>query len=457
MKNRFGFDWTRIAGAPFWRRPELGRRMFFRNIAAAVGGYFLLPSRPMEGVAKAAPSLKNTAKQVIFIVMNGGPSQIDTFDFKDGAWVPSNFNPTTYGSVRWPQGAMPRLAENMGDIALVRSIKAWALVHNLARNWIQIGRNPTLSSSRIAPHIGSVVSMEFAKQNAGRAFPAFVNLNATSGPGSGYFPPEHSPFYVSPGGGGMNNTTHRDGQPRFQKRVELLDQMTAELRESREYGPDVDEVFAFQTAARKLMYNDDVNRIFTFDQGERNRFGNTGFGNACIAARNLLRAQAGVRFIQINQGDWDHHENIYLNNGGHVAKMREFDNALGTLIGDLRNDGLLQETLIVAMGEFGRVPGNINAGRGRDHHVQQAALFAGAGISGGKAIGATDNSGGVTTESGWSRNREIRAEDVEATVYSALGIDYTTVRKDDPIGRGFEYVPFSDRDLYGPIHELWGS
>ncbi|MBL8230007.1 MAG: hypothetical protein JNL98_16075, partial [Bryobacterales bacterium] len=59
-------------------------------------------------------------------------------------------------------------------------------------------------------------------------------------------------------------------------------------------------------------------------------------------------------------------------------------------------------------------------------------------------------------EPGWGRGREIRAEDVEATIYSAMGIDYTTVRRDDPIGRGFEYVPFSDRDLYGPIHELWG-
>jgi hypothetical protein len=298
--------------------------------------------------------------------------------------------------------------------------------------------------------------MEFAKQNVGRALPAFVHLNATSGPGPGYFPPEHSPFYVTPGGGGMNNTTHRDGEQRFRQRIQLLDQMTAELRESRELGPDVDEVYAFQTAARKLMYNDDVNRIFTFDQAERVRFGTTGFGNACIAARNLLRAQAGVRFIQINQGDWDHHENIYANNAGHNLRMREFDTALGTLMADLREDGLLNETLIVAMGEFGRVPGNINAGKGRDHHVQQAAMFAGGGIQGGRVVGSTDGSGAITSETGWSRNREIRAEDVEATVYSALGIDYTTVRKDDPIGRGFEYVPFSDRDLYGPILELWG-
>jgi len=217
----------------------------------------------------------------------------------------------------------------------------------------------------------------------------------------------------------------------------------------------VNESFAFNEAARRLVYNVDVNTIFTFDQNERNRYGATGFGNACIAARNLLRARSGVRFIQINQGDWDHHENIYTPNAGHMLLTRQFDTGLGALIQDLKNDGLLAETMVVALGEFGRIPGNLNAGRGRDHHVQQAALFAGAGIRGGRAIGATDATGGNTRESGWSRNREIRVEDVEATFYSALGIDYTTIRRDDPIGRGFEYVPFSDRDLYGPINELW--
>jgi hypothetical protein len=71
-------------------------------------------------------------------------------------------------------------------------------------------------------------------------------------------------------------------------------------------------------------------------------------------------------------------------------------------------------------------------------------------------IGESNAAGNGTLSPGWSRDREIRAEDVEATIYSAMGIDYTTVRRDDPIGRGFEYVPFSDRDLYGPINELWG-
>lgn len=447
---------TPNAGSQFWKRPTLGRRMFFRHAASAIGGYFLLPGRPMETIAKAAPALKNTAKQVIFVLMSGGPSQVDTFDFKEGAWTPQGANPTSYGPIRWPQGWMPKLADQMGNLTMVRSLRAWALVHNAARTWIQIGRNPTLSASRIAPHIGSVISMESMALNANALLPAFVHLNVTTGPGNGYFPPDHSPFYMSPGGGGITNSTHRDGQGRFNSRLGLLDSMSAELKASAELGADVQETFAFQQGARRLMYNPDVDRIFTFDQNERNRYGNTGFGNACIAARNMLRAHAGVRFIQINQGDWDNHEDIYKAGAGHMVVMPQFDKGLGTLIEDLRNDGLLDETLIVCYGEFGRVPGNINTGKGRDHHVQQAALFAGGGVKGGRVIGATNTLGDTIADPGWSRKREMRPEDMEATIYSALGIDYTIVRRDDPIGRGFEYVPFSDRDLYGPINELWG-
>jgi uncharacterized protein (DUF1501 family) len=107
------------------------------------------------------------------------------------------------------------------------------------------------------------------------------------------------------------------------------------------------------------------------------------------------------------------------------------------------------------MGEFGRTVGGLNPGKGRDHFLQQSVLFAGAGVRGGRAIGVTDAAGATTRDPGWNRNRDIRPEDVEATIYSALGIDYTTIRKDDPIGRGFEYVPFSERDLYGPVDELW--
>ncbi len=439
----------------FWRRPHLGRRMFFRHATAAVGGYFLLPGRPAETIARAAVSTKGTARNCIFILMSGGPSHVDTFDLKEGPWTPAGFNPTSYGDVRWPQGLLPNLATQLPNVALVRSVKSWALVHVLARTWVMIGRNPAQGNARFAPHIGSVVAQELGGRDPNATLPVFVSLNTSNGPGAGFLSPTNNPFYISPGGGGLANTTHPLGVVRLDRRTALLRDLDSDLRLSGELGAPVQESFAYDDAARKLMYNNTVSSIFTFDSTERARYGNTGFGNACIAARRMLRANSGTRFIQITQGDWDQHEDIYKPNAGHWNIAKQFDNAIAPLLADLQSDGLLNETLVVCMGEFGRVPGNLNSGQGRDHYAQQAILMAGGGVQGGLVLGSTDKVGNATLDSGWSRKRDIRNEDIEATIYSALGIDYTK-QLADPSGRGFEYVPFSDRDQYGPIHELWG-
>jgi len=458
-KDKFGIDWTGVTGRHFWKGPQLGRRMFFRHMRAGLGGYFLMPGRPMETVAKAAVRTQSKAKNCIFVLMNGGPSHTDTFDLKVGAWTPAAFNATSYDGVMWPQGLFPKLAEQIDNFALVRSIKSWNAAHGLAQSWLQIGRNPLSGLSKIAPHIGSIVSLELGAQSANRTMPAFVSLNTGTGPAQGYLPPEHAPFYVNPGGAGLANTTHFDGQPAYDRRVNLLVDMDTELRSSGELGASAIENAKWGEAARKLMYNPEVARTFTFDNNERLRYGSSGFGSACITAKNLLKANLGTRFVQISVGGWDMHANIYsggLNPTNVNSVGRQFDTALGTLLADLKQDGMLEQTLVVAMGEFGRTLSTPNQTAGRDHFLQQAALVAGAGIQGRRAIGSTDERGGATTEPGWARERDIRAEDLEATIYSALGIDWTTVRRDDPLGRGFEYVPFSNQDLYGPIDSLWG-
>ena len=459
MKDRFGYDWSNVSGTRFWKRPQLGRRVFFRHLASAVGGYFLLPSRPMETVARAKASPIGTAKNCIFVLMAGAPSHVDTFDLKEGPWLPAAMSPTSYDDIRWPQGLMPKIGAQLDSIALVRSIKPWAAVHGLAQTWLQIGRNPTSASARIAPHIGSVVSLELGGSAESRLLPAFVSLNANNGPAEGYFAPEHSPFYVTPGGAGLGNTAHRDGQAVFERRFGLLMQLDGSVRQSGDLGPAFEQMESFNAGARQMMYNPTIDRAFIFDAAERARYGNTGFGNACITARNLLRASLGTRFIQITVGGWDNHAGIYtgaLNPANQNSLGHQFDNALGTLIGDLRNENLLDDTLIVALGEFGRTVGPLNAGAGRDHYVQQSALIAGARIRGKRAIGATDDVGRFTVSPGWSRDRDIRTEDIESTIYSALGIDWTKTLRDDPTGRGFEYVPSANLDLYGPVHELWG-
>src|SRR6476661_2472020 len=183
--------------------PRLGRRMFFRHLATAVSGYFFLPGRRGENIARAAATPIGTAKNVVFILLTGAPSHIDTFDLKEGAWTPAFMAPTSYGDLRFPQGLMPKIADQLDSIALVRSAKAWAAVHGLGQTWVQIGRNPTSSLARIAPHIGSVVSLELGPSSSNRSLPAFLSLNTGGGPGSGYLAPDNAPFYVSPGGGGL--------------------------------------------------------------------------------------------------------------------------------------------------------------------------------------------------------------------------------------------------------------
>jgi uncharacterized protein (DUF1501 family) len=204
------------------------------------------------------------------------------------------------------------------------------------------------------------------------------------------------------------------------------------------------------------MYNPAVDAAFNFDQAARAAYGNSSFGNACITARNLIRADLGTRFIQISFGTWDHHASIYAPNANLQAMSKQFDSALGQLLTDLKQDGSLDQTLVLALGEFGRTVGPLNANGGRDHHVQQTVLFAGAGVKGMRAIGSTGASGADIADPGWSRNREVKPEDIEATIYSALGIDWTTVRHDDPLNRGFEYVPQTGPVEYGPVTELWG-
>ena len=456
MKDRYGIDWKSYAGAPFWRKPRINRRLFFRHLGAAVSGYFLMPGRPMERVARAATP-RAAAKNCIFILMSGAPSHVDTFDLKEGPWTPASFTPETYGELRFPRGLMPTLAERIGSLAMARSVRSWAAVHSLSQAWVQIGRNPVSAMAKISPHVGSVVSMELRPQEREPVLPSFLSLNAGAGnPENGYFPAEHAPFYVSPGGAGLGNTTHRDGAARLETRHNLLLELDGPMRAEAPLGPGPAEMASWNAAARRLMYNPEVDRVFTFDAAERARYGNSGFGSACIAARNLLRAKLGTRFIQITLGSWDHHVSIYAPNGGINALGRQFDLGLGTLLADLEAGGLLHETLVVALGEFGRTVGPLNSQNGRDHFLQMSALFTGAKIRGGRAIGSTDANGAMTKETGWGRDRDIHPEDIEATIYSALGIDWTTIRRDDPLGRGFEYVPFADRDLFGPVHELWG-
>ena len=207
------------------------------------------------------------------------------------------------------------------------------------------------------------------------------------------------------------------------------------------------------------MSNDTVNKAFQFSATDAARYGNSAFGASCLVAKQVLAANQGTRYVEISFGSWDMHQNIYSAASTILcrpwANSFWIDGVCRRCWAICRRAGSGLATLIVMVGEFGRTVGPITPAKGRDHLLQLSAIFAGAGIQGGMTIGTTNATGGDTTDFGWSRQRYVKPEDIEATIYSAMGINWTNIRYDDPFGRGFEYVPFSEDDLYGPIDELW--
>ncbi|HLK48051.1 MAG TPA: DUF1501 domain-containing protein [Bryobacteraceae bacterium] len=451
----------------FFQRPYVSRRQFFQIAGAGVTGSFLLPrlGQAQQPPTSQGVATQNTAKNVIFILLAGAISHTDTFDLKVVNGVtPTNFAPATVNGINWPMGLLPKIGALLPNLALVRSMQAHALVHTLAQHWTQIGRNPAAALGNIAPNIGSVVSIE--KTQPGQLFPAFIALNSGACVTNGYFPATYAPFKLNPLATGIPNTTNPDDPVgaaggRFSQMYTQLQAIDGPLRTNSPYGKPLQDYNDFYTAAQQMMYNKVVDSTFAFSSTDSARYGSSSFGNACLVAKQVLAANQGTRFILITNLNWDMHQDIYGQQnpkGNNLYTMgTPLDNGYSALLTDLQTGGLLNQTMVVMVGEFGRTVGPLSAAGGRDHWLQQSAVFAGAGVKGGRAIGSTTADGSATADPGWGRGRSINPEDIEATIYSALGIDWTTVRHDDPFGRGFEYVPFSDQNLYGPINELWGG
>ena len=450
-------------------RPHLSRRQFFQLAGAGVTGSYLLNRADAATTTlwQANVTTLNKAKNVIFILMAGAPSHIDTFDLKVTASTPmATVKPDTINGVAWPTGTLPKLGDAFKnkDVAVVRSLRAWAVAHNLAQTWTQIGRNPAAALGDISPNIGTVVALEKTPERLpSHVFPTFLALNSDGGAGPGYFDSQYAPFKTNAAATGLPNTTNVDGEPRFNSKFDLMHSIDDTLRMNSPYGRPLENMDDFYRAAKGLMYNPTVDQAFKFTPADSARYGTTSFGNACLVAKQALAAGQGTRYVQITVGGWDMHTNIYGVNGNPATGTniftlgKQLDDGVSALIADLKATGLFDSTLVVMAGEFGRTTGAITSQAGRDHYPQQFAVFAGAGVQGGRAIGSTDAQGNATVDPGWSRQRDVKPEDIEATIYSALGINWTTIRYDDPFGRGFEYVPHAKDDIYGPINELWGK
>jgi len=456
------------SGAPLGR--GFSRRRFLQIAGTGlVASYFLDVVDPrLLSAATVAPnvSLRNTAKNCIFIFLSGAPSNIDTWDLKEGAWTPADFAPTSFlgGNMRFAQGLMPKTAEHLDKMLFARPGLAWAAVHQLGQSWAQISRNPSGATGSIAPHIGSVVSLEAqATRGVGDVLPGFIALNSSGIPSSGYLPATYAPFQVVPAATGLPTISHPDGATRFTDRWSFLHQLDGN-RTSGALGKASTDMNAYYDQSKALMDAPNINAVFSFSTDEHARYGSSTFGDSLLVARNLVAARKGTRFVQATLGGWDHHDNIYnaAVTDSLYGQMKIFDPAFGALMTDLATmpgsvagKTLLDETMVVITSEFGRTTGALNGQGGRDHNLRMSTVWAGGGVRGGRVLGATDTTGDNVKDYGWSKNRDIRPEDVTCSIYSALGIDYTTVRHDDPLNRGFEYVPFAKDGTYSVIEELW--
>lgn len=455
----------------YFRRPDWTRRNFFKVLGAGAGlgvgaSFFAKEAKAADAGTCSSQSVTplNTAQNVIFILMAGAPSPWDTFDFKPNSATPAGAAVQTLNGIQWPTGVLPKLGGMLGDIAILRSLQAHALVHSLGQTWVQIGRNPAAALGNIAPNLGSIVALEKAKdRKPSDVLPTFLALNSDGGVGEGYLDAQFAPFKYNPSTAGLPDTTNTFGQTRWQEMLNTLYTEDAPLRNNSVLGKPADDMNNFYQSAQSLMYNPQVSNVFTYSTADSARYGSTSLGNSLVIAKQALSSNMGTRFVQVTVGGWDMHVNIYGPNGNIASGSNiftlgnTFDNAVSALLADLKSSGMLANTMVVAMGEFGRTP-FITGAAGRDHFVNQFAMFAGGGIKGGNVVGATNADGSTIVDPGWSAKRPANAEDIEATIYSAMGINWTNICYNDPFHRGFEYVPQSNGpDYWYPINELFGK
>ncbi len=472
--------------------PTLTRRDLWRVGAVSVVGRALLPlvGTGLNAATDDKVKTRGSADCVIFLNLVGSPSQMDTFDVKEGSWTPENLDVrTTKLGYKWPYGLLPKMAESLDDVVLVRSMAAWETLHNLAQYYQQVGHQYTPARGTEMPSMGSVIAYELLNKVKPTDFlPPHISMNfptsAVNGPliREGFLNSNTAPLTMDMRPAGNRPFVLPESErERFASRMDFLESFDP-MRNGTYKGDGVSKRFlewqAFTQSSVKMIQSPKIAEVFKLEEADQVRYGKTSFGDACIMARNMVAAEAGARYILVNAGGWDHHANIYNSRArpgeapeegdarGLYSCCRELDAAFAGLVSDLKKmkgqNGapLLDRTLIVAAGEFGRTPGPLNSLKGRDHWAGiRSGVFVGGGVKGGRVLGASDDQGAKVVKYDWHKNRPIYPEDVTATIYSALGIDWTKRLSNTPSGRFFQYVePMSGTNAIGSteVTELFG-
>lgn len=397
-------------------RNPIGRRRWLAQSAAAS----LASHSWLAGLARAGATAPSRQRSVIMLWLTGGPATIDLWDLKPGHQNGGPFRPihTAVPGIQISEH-LPDVARQMGDLAIVRSMTGGEGDHTRATHVLRTGYAP--QGAIRFPALGALVAQ--ARANADSDLPAFVSVTPSSRLaeiGSGFVSPRYAPLAI----GDSDTPTDALTVPGLERpegvspgsesrRMSLLRGL--DHRFAADHGGGVVESLSSASKRAYRLMQPAAASVFDLDRESsraKDSYGRHTFGQGCLLARRLV--ERGVPFVEVALGGWDTHRNNFTQ----VKRLSgQLDRALAALIRDLKQRGLLESTLIVCQGEFGRTP-VINRNRGRDHWPGAwSAVLAGGGISGGQTVGSTTEDGIEVDE------RPVTAPDLIATVCSVIGID----------------------------------
>ncbi len=410
--------------------PRLSRREWLKLSAAGVVGCSI--SGWLEALADDAAKNPQRKRSCILLWMSGGPSQLDTFDLKPGHANGGPFKPidTSVSGIQISEH-FPQLAKHTNHLAIVRSLHSKEGDHGRATYFLRTGYLP--QGPIQYPSLGALVSNELGDDRS--ELPNFVSIAPfrvlnQGAFGAGFLGPRRAPLIVGEGGLGpvqlgQNNVDRalrvQDLNPSAEvskaqadARIELLKQVQSDFLAEHPDAPALSHQSAYDRAVR--LMKSAASKAFDLEDEKaavRDAYGRNLFGQGCLLARRLVERQ--VPFVEVTLNGWDTH----ANNAAQVRSLSQtVDAAWASLMSDLKDRGLLETTLIVWMGEFGRTP-KFGRPDGRDHWPNSfSAVLAGGGIKGGQVIGDTGPDGAAIKE------RPVSVPEFLATVCEALGIDH---------------------------------
>jgi uncharacterized protein DUF1501 len=389
-------------------REHLGRRAFLKATLAGAGGAAVANWGGLFGSPAAAAEMKKTGKRCILLWMNGGASQIDTFDMKPGRPTGGPFRPIAT-NVTGMQVCeyLPRLAK-MGDrLAVIRSMRTSEPDHPNGIYLMHTGQRPVVNVSH--PELGAMVAKYLGNPDAD--LPSFVRMGPTGSGGAGFLGPQYQPFSLDRDGRMPYFTSPYATGGAEVRRDDLLRFVEDGFAREHKAEPFEAHRLAKEKSWRLLRAKAafDVSKEWP---KHKERYGESEIGKGCFMARRLI--EAGVPFVEVGHDNYDSHADNFVT---HKANLNVLDPAWSSLLQDLHDLGLLNDTLVVWMGEVGRTP-QINNRAGRDHFIHGwTVVLAGGGIKGGIVYGSTDADGKNV------KDNMVTEGDLFATIYTTLGID----------------------------------